>query len=426
MSFYLYQPQQKIESQSHNQKYFSRYQRIYASGETLANVSYKFDNIPDSEISNKTYQILNEQGEWCDYQVYPIKVPQDGLKSFVLIPLDPNNKEVKLVFRGTADLPSLWRDLEIGSPGTQSFDKNKDTIYNSLLDIVRTRYSDPTQISLTVAGHSLGSSDAENFATFICDKIANADTTFFSALNVFSLNSPGITHDATKSSIESVKKIKSLNPAFKISVHYGKTEHDIIQQLGQNHFLNGIDPSLAEVDLIELKKKYIHSSQITLQDINDIDSAKQFAFKLIKQYLARTIDAHKLNSYFTPDQNGFLTDSTHRYKILSNQNPNQLKELESELDDKANKLLFLHQYLKIIFDYLGSYFKNVKILRSELSNDSNAAKKSDHAIKQSELPMITFDRHNQSAYPSIKVNNNPKSQDTIAAMELSNTKKLRI
>jgi len=351
MSFFLYELLKRKNIEQKDSR-FTDLQRKYASSETLCSLSYELDGLEANTISQKAFNLLNENGHLQEHKVIPITTCQDGLKPYVLIPLDKANKEVKVVFRGTTDLASLGRDLEVGSPGTVSFNQDKEIIFNQFMKITREHYQNNNDLHLTLAGHSLGASDAENFATYFCQRFAQENSLSpFKDLNVYSLNSPGITDESALQSILALSEIKKHDPNFMVNVYYGKTEHDPIQKLGQNHFLNNIDPALANITLIKLKKKFEfeHEESRCLSDLteNVVSLSKQLI-----HYINRSIHAHELKSYFTPDKNGTLSNNTEHFKILSNQSPEQCSELNSELRNKASSVLYIHQSLMNILNYI--------------------------------------------------------------------------
>lgn len=344
MALYRFDSAQSEQAYQYNQQFFSSDSLGYASGEVLAKIPYALDEISKTEISKQQLSALEPDGSWANYRAYPLKANSAGLHAYLLMPSDSTRQEVKVVFRGTADMASIIRDFDVDGPGSITMAQEQAVLIQQLKNrIVENFGSKAEHLHVTIAGHSLGASDAENFSAYLCADIAReGKASPFSALSLYSFNSPGVSHVVAAQSNQDAEAILKQRPHFKFKAHFGKSEHDVVQQLGESHIFHKIDPKLAEVDVLEVKKSNQSSS---LADSSNFELSTKFAYQLMLDLINRSVHAHKLNTFFTPDQAGKLTNNLQRYKFISNQNAEDRAEVDQELSDKARNVLGMYKLL---------------------------------------------------------------------------------
>lgn len=359
-------PDQAKAAKAFNQKHFDDSEINYASGEVLCNTAYDLSRLDAQTIESKVFSIMQPNGGWEDYTAKAFKTTGYGLNGFVLLPTGKQSKDVKVIFSGTTCLMSLLRDLELEGPGATEMDFEKDSLMDQLDDMLVKHYGKRVKnIHLSVAGHSLGASDAENFSANLIQNIAkDVHKSKFNHLSVYSYNSPGISHQRSSQSGFDALRIKKENPNFKIDAHFGKSTHDIIQQLGESHVFKGNTLDEVNIDLLKItkaslvehnKKRKMMWGERDAQDVYDnvLEAGLSLLFHLYSMLL-KVIQSHRLSTFFTPMADGMMTRSHKTVKKLVNQNQFRTMQINKELQVKANR--FIGTYKKI-FGFLNDVFE---------------------------------------------------------------------
>lgn len=340
MPLYYLTKEQAKAAQAYNLQYYpNSIKRNFACGEVLGNAAYELSKLSPQQLKDEVFSILQPSGAWQDYKAIAFKTEVSGLRGYVLLPEDKNAKDVKVVFRGTATFSSLRRDFEMHGPGSSTMALEKDNLMNQLDDILANRYGKNTKdIHLSVAGHSLGASDAENFSAYLCQKIAkDPNQSMINHLSVYSYNSPGISLERSEQSVKDASHIKQQNPDFKIQAHFAKSEHDVIQQLGESHLFREASFKDVNIDVLEMKKKDDF-------EMPELEYSRNFVFKLIYRLLKSAVQSHTLSTFFTPDEEGKMTDKHVKFKYLNSKFAKHHGEINSELHDKAKNLIAFYRY----------------------------------------------------------------------------------
>ncbi len=215
----------------------------------------KREDTPD----NKTTTVMF--GDAKDL-AYIVSTPTtcDGLVCYILTPTNANNN-IKVIFRGTGDKPSALRDIEYRSPGTETFAKSKDNILKALNNVIK---EFPENTSLTLYGHSLGGSDAQNCFVAIMEAINKSTSAsdeqllhdeknsnqFFkiNALTLMAYNPAGVTADTATQANQLARQLKAKHN-IKLTCFWQLAAGDGVQQSGEASILAGIDSDIATVYL---------------------------------------------------------------------------------------------------------------------------------------------------------------------------------
>lgn len=273
--------------------------QLYRMGEKLAHtIAYK--PLKTNAIE-KVY--IAEIRKEIEHIVYKLAVDHKGLVGYILCPTEfptelKNKIDLKIVFKGTDDLPSLLRDLtEAGGAGNESFHANKHRIIAQINQAIRELKTElrarsinltDLELSITIAGHSLGGADAQRCLYILkeaiaenlnCPNIQNGvletdrkELRNIVKLRLFTFNSTGVSlEDNQKSeaisgfitSIIEEQNSKPKEPPTKIKL---KTEINIfyaagdgVQQTGDTHILHRVSSKQALIRFI--KAGNIHEGQ---------------------------------------------------------------------------------------------------------------------------------------------------------------------
>lgn len=307
--------------------------RLFASAEVLANSAYL---LYSSTEPLTTFTLLELDGSWSDYQVHPLEIEVAGLEAYVLTSKQGGLPEIKVVFRGTYDMASVLRDFEVSSPGADSFASEKDSLLYQVETIAYEQFDlEVDTVHITVCGHSLGASDAENFAAALTHEKAQGSVDWLDSLSLYSLNSPGIAKDVAEQSVTDLTLIQDIDPNFEVDVHYGKAFYDAIQQLGDSHFLANIDPALAYIEVLEINKNYYQQTFENFFGLSYLESIF---------YVFDVVQAHALQTFFSPNEKGLIVDHQYQYHLYTNDTPEGDEVVQHELSDKAFSLLEVVRY----------------------------------------------------------------------------------
>lgn len=296
--------------------------RVASAAHLSRRVAYELDEIymPDEQSS---IHVFDEDGEIRVYNIQFIYTMHLGIVSYILSSDSADNSRVHLIFRGTKDAPAWCRNTEHGGPGHMSFHLDKDLILET---VCSTLQNHPTlgKIQLFISGHSLGGADAQNSAVAIITSMAhnslkNPEYSDFSALqriNIISINhanSAGITKiRATECKLHAKYLSKELG--VRINVMCILTAGDGVQQSGQGHILDNIEPEIARVDLVKLSSDY--AGWINIRNVSIAIASLNFTYIMAIGFAAAALrsayKAHKMRFF---DHAEFKNQS---YKIYNN------------------------------------------------------------------------------------------------------------
>jgi hypothetical protein len=184
-------------------------------------------------------QLLNNK----KYTVHKLQVCtlNTGLIGYILEP--EKGGDIYVVFRGTKDFASVLRDLNPGSPGTFTFEKYKKSILNDINQVIENvlRKNPGIEIEVTMAGHSLGATDAgagmaaliEALHIWSDPDIKSDDAVYFThikTLRLMTYNSPGVTVEMND---EANKHARAIANKVKIECYHLIAAGDGVQQAGQ-------------------------------------------------------------------------------------------------------------------------------------------------------------------------------------------------
>lgn len=270
------------------QAYLQKYASFELLGHTLG---YQLKHLDLAQ--NPTISVLEEDGSSAEYFVHRLAVSGDvekGLMAHVLIPKNtkPGNQDIKIVFQGSCNRNGAARDaFENGGAGTDSFQANRDSLLlqiNGLIKNFKQRMNAKETLSVTIAGHSLGGSDAQNCMASMMDAAAqncgllpaasmppipkecrDALQTI-SKLRLATQNSAGITTATAKRAdlvagyiAEQRGKFKK-NPTKGINLELESynlhVAADGVQQTGEAHILSDVSSKLAKVDVMKVQSAW--------------------------------------------------------------------------------------------------------------------------------------------------------------------------
>jgi hypothetical protein len=238
------------------------YLQRYASFENLAqNLAY--DSKLQYKKEGESVIVKEADGREASYYVRRLQTQNAGLVAHVLTPVNPTRSfDVKVLFRGTdpGSLSSVARDLESNGAGSESFAKHKFTLLRQVNEMIKEKNPSNLPTALTVAGHSLGGADTQNFATAVMDSVANYGSLYpelakLQKLTIFTANSAGVPQATAEQAAKLVADLAELRKEGKtnltIESYNKRVGGDGVQQTGETHILSNVPAEHAKVDVLK-------------------------------------------------------------------------------------------------------------------------------------------------------------------------------
>jgi len=360
----------------------------FASGEFLAHhLAYQ------DLCSKKTIKVLEADGSYREYTPQQIETTHNGLVGYILVPTTAETDttlELKVLFRGTASLTAVGRDLfEFGGAGSESFTENSALILSQINKIVA-QHQKPTNI--TLAGHSLGSSDAQNCMAALMEAVAEShhiieptkvtdnnmssgspktDFNKIQHLKLFGCNSPGIAEETNVRAKALAKMCHEKNVPLTLECNYLRMHHDAVQQTGETTLLSDAPVEHAKVEVIKASslEKYSYldlakrTSMVGAAAASAVFAAPMLLLGITTGLalgattvgLINTADAHTQH-LFNPNAPAHFS-----YERFSNQNPSErhrtqatkssfLNTMHNGLLSVMNKLKSMHSAVSGVFN----------------------------------------------------------------------------
>lgn len=347
-------PIENIEEIEKFNAQFPLHIRRYASGQYLSNLSYILSSL--KELPSHAL-ILNSDGKFKKYHIQAFNLKK-GMYAYLLLPEDKSNNDVKVVFRGTDvnDAKSLAINVETWGPGTQSFEDEKENIFNTFNQAIYQHYGkEHPALELEVCGHSQGAAFSQLFVTeFLKRRATSRQYDAFKQLHMKVYNSPGVPHATAKEAYEAVITQFLNGKKLNITANYGMVGGDPVQVTGHNMILVGISPYLAEITLL---KANVGMEGKWATGFNFDDGLQPIEFwDAFKNAYAALLGAHSTGNFYSPlAEHGKISVSS-PYQYYTNQKPEDRPFIEKEL---LNKALYL-QYMTLLLKKPLHYFLDHK------------------------------------------------------------------
>lgn len=269
---------------------------LFRMGEELA---HKIAYHP-IQTNSTLYVYIGELNRKLKHFVYQLQVDNPGLVGYILCPTVLSKElkdkiDIKILFKGTSDLPSLLRDIiEHGGAGNESFHANKKTMIAQINKVLKYYKAELTskgivlnqlEFSITIAGHSLGAADAQRLLFALKEAIAqnlgcpNIEDGVIATerdqlndiikLRLFTFNSTGAsTTDNQQAEAVSgwiTSKRNEPNSKFKLTteVNIFYADGDGVQQSGDTHLLYRVSKEQALIRFVKASNKYKGQNYIT-------------------------------------------------------------------------------------------------------------------------------------------------------------------
>ena len=243
----------------------------YASYEILAHwLAYKL--VSEFHLGCAICSILDQDGLSRMYHPIKLLTKSPGLYCFILLPHDATNQNsrIHIVFAGTLNESGLERDLEYGGAGQESFMLEREGLLQQINDMVATVYARTKQkIKLSISGHSLGGSDAQNCAALVIKALAHnlddsrhvcvyahkfrpeyrAQLVNIESIDIAHLNSSGVAEVvAQECTFDASFLAKYANVV--INLHALRVKDDAIHFTGQARILANVASNVANVEVL--------------------------------------------------------------------------------------------------------------------------------------------------------------------------------
>lgn len=277
---------------------------------------HAYQNYKDGQLIN----ILEEDGTKRNYKVHNVQTSHDGIIAKILVPVTtkPTNPiEIKLLFSGTNSASAGIRNLQHGCPGHHTLQCDIPKIDNQLVEILGKHVANNQSVKLTIAGHSLGGADSQNYFAHLMQKLDNCDKNQplakIKQLTLGVQNSTGVLEQVAHSSHLYAENLSK--KGITLEANFQIVAGDGIQQTGESSILNNVDPKCCKVNLIKIK--------------NPKEGAWKNTFRIDQMVQAwfNTLEAHSSRP--------FITSANPEYTHYCNTRASDRAEIKNKLTNKT-------------------------------------------------------------------------------------------
>jgi hypothetical protein len=278
-----------------------------------------------------------------------VPVPFAGLVFYILDPVDQNDNDLKVLFRGTKCLGSIIRDLDNDAPGSASFQSSLMHLMDSFNKALRKIARRHETISITIGGHSLGAADAQYFCAALLRQmyhVYNQDEAILDpryakhfkkikTIRLAGFNSPGITHKLVAQANEDAIWLREKKYLTDIQCYWLHSGGDFVQQTGQEIIFANLAFDVVKIHLIKARHQMVQEN--SWQNF--------FSFSEIKTAISHSITAHRAHFF-----NG---GGEHVFQYFCNENPDEALIIQKKLARKqkvGSILYYLQQFTRTILN----------------------------------------------------------------------------
>lgn len=300
----------------------------YCEGADLSRAAY--NKSPRSLFSHEEWEHPVTQKKYTIYRL-PF---QNEIYGYLLLPVDKNDHDIKVVFRGTdpqltlTGARSALVNLEAWAPGFESFNDFKENVFAFFMETIKAHYGEPLpKLELSVNGHSQGGSLAQLFVNeFLRQRLL--DPTHYAAfqdlvMNAF--NSPGVHYEIAEQCHELARYQRCVSQPLKIRANYGMIGGDPVQTLGLTMLFANTPPEIAEVNVLKLDTGHEGAWKKCLDDGLQWDELRQLILFIANGILG----THPLRNFTWSEQD------SDKYQFYSNTIPKTVESLRYELGYKT-------------------------------------------------------------------------------------------
>lgn len=343
-------------------KIANKFKTLEELGHNLAYYDYQ---------ANTTIKLLNENGRQETFLSKPIASSHPGLIASVLMPkYNDQSKEldIKLLFRGTHNSSSMLRNLQPLGPGHDSLVKEHASITQQLKDLIEDHAYSNQPIKLTIAGHSLGGSDAQNYQCLLMMEIftaiqsdINCPLRSIKHINLGIQNSAGVPDKVADLSLFLAPELAK--HGIKLEANIIMVEGDEIQYAGSSTVFNDLDAKDCEVNLLK----------VTLANNPDASSNLPDFLKKLYSMGVSIKNAHTAFHFTQENQ------ASSNMQLLSNDCPANRKIVKEELTQKKYSTPNTHPALTSSQQGLYSFFERSRKIAAK-ANGLLASQKSSRLL----------------------------------------------
>lgn len=306
--------------------------RVMASCQYLCGLAYTLSEgkipLPASIL------VLMEDGRFEPYSVASLNLSPE-LYGYYLFPENNDNKEVKVVFRGTdcSSAKSLLINAEPWGPGMSSFNQDKQTLFERFRDWFK-KHTAVKQgpYSLHVYGHSQGGALAQLFIhEWLRQRLLHQDFDNVSTLKMSVQNSPGVPSVIVQEADERVVQQSIHKKRLSITANFGMVGGDPVQTQGFDMILVRFPHLWADINLMKVDKG-LEGHWIKDLKINDGIQPYEI-YQLGKNLLIGFFASHPVNNFFGPKADGKINVNA-PYRLYSNKNHKDITPMLAELLNK--------------------------------------------------------------------------------------------
>lgn len=351
-------------------------QNKFLSCEDLAhNVAYEVCSLP----SNKPYiHVWDNDGVRREYKVSPISSDVPGLVVHALIPVEQQNPNLHLVFRGTKCMDSVGRDLSPYAPGHETYEQAADKITAEIQRVIAKRQKTVSGIRLSVSGHSLGGSDAQRCAADIIEEIAiNPESPLakIESLTINHANSGGVAMDTAEKAYSHIPELADKGIIVERNAIFVVEDH--VQRSGETMILKDADPRIVtnnvlvvpEVDKFDVKQAVVTTRNVTSRFVNGDGTSQPGPMSwMFEAALTAANELYKLSK-----NHGYMAFDNTSGKLLaknswffSNSHPGESDLIADILDDKhiLEQDSFFQQLKSMVYSGFARAMEYAKYLQS--------------------------------------------------------------
>lgn len=312
----------------------------FASAHLLSSYSYYLAS--KGLFHDREVLMLKEDGTYKPHHVIQLPLVL-GMFGYVLLPLDKNDKSVRITFRGTdfADTDSALINLETEGPSSTSFPSVKDDVMACIKSAVQKHYGKGAKnLKFVVSGHSQGASTSQLFASAFLDERANCnDFDNVAHLSLTTFNDPGVSTEARIKADNLVYEQHRLGKPIRIESNFGRVDGDIVQILGEDMIFVRLPYPLVETTLLKVDKELAY---------------RRYKYGELTEALG---NAHYLNTFFSMlDPDGSVSPAKiqieHNNRTYTNQTEAEHRFIKEEMLYKIQRSVSCKKELHRLVDRL--------------------------------------------------------------------------
>lgn len=293
-----------------NKKAHAKTESLFAAKELLAKIFAYLD--PKSIKQGQLLPVYNEVSKKIVYCEIVDVLQKDGLHAYICRPiLDKEQLQpIQIIFRGTHDWTSLYRDMDPSGVGKKTFTMHQDFLQKTL------HKSYFTDASVDVIGHSLGAVDAQRALILLTD---TDNVSMPANMRLFAYCSPKLDEESVHVWKRHLHALMMQEKKPAIELFFAFHENDIVTWFGDSYLTR--------------KKGVVFTTKYLVVKANDPKTVSFFdkSYHMHSFFKDGEFDSQEdARSYMLYEQEHVSKDLVEK-QILAKQNTTQSRQWHQEL-----------------------------------------------------------------------------------------------